>query len=39
MNNHSKKLTQGILVLSGVVGGLAVARTLVSFNGGGADPR
>ncbi|MDG1412255.1 MAG: hypothetical protein P8L46_05330 [Acidimicrobiales bacterium] len=38
MNNHSKKLTQGILVLSGVVGGLAVATTLVSFNGGGTDP-
>ena len=37
MNNHSKKLTQGILVLSGVVGGLAVATTLVSFNGGGTD--
>jgi len=38
MNNHSKKLTQSILVLSGVVGGLAVATTLVSFNGGGTDP-
>jgi len=38
MNNHSKKLTQGILVLSGVVGGLAVATTLVSFNGGGTNP-
>jgi hypothetical protein len=39
MNNHSKKLTQGILVLIGVVGGLAVATTLVSFNEDGADPR
>ncbi|MDG2028684.1 MAG: hypothetical protein P8J50_16390 [Acidimicrobiales bacterium] len=37
MKNHNKKLTQGILVVSGVVGGLAVATILVSFNGGRTD--
>ena len=37
MNNHTKTLKQSILVLSGVVGGLAAATTLISFNGGGTD--